>query len=80
MQKLTLFKKKFASKKLSLKQTTGLSISQLLCTVSTTPAVSLHSTCYENHGSSTIIIIRNKLRILDQGVMSIRFWPNKVKC
>ena len=33
--------------------------------------------CYENHGSSIIIVIRTELRIFYQGVTLASFWPKK---
>ena len=39
-----------------------LSFPYVLCTVKTTHAVNIHSTCYENHRSLTIMVIRIELR------------------
>ena len=70
--KITLALKMFVSK-LSFKQTTDLLLSQLMCTIKTTPTVSIRSTCYEKHAASIIMVIRIKLRIFEQVVTSELF-------
>ena len=50
MQKYIYLKKKFVSK-LGFKQTTRLSILELLCTVKNPPTVIILSSYYENHAT-----------------------------
>ena len=41
----------------------------------------LHTrTCYKNHRSATIMVIKFELKIVDRIGTSVSFWPKKVKC
>ena len=54
--------------------------SVVLCTQTLHQQWLQNRTCYETHRSATIMVIKIELKIVDQIVTSVSFWPKLVKC